>query len=79
MAASSPSHVVWFVRKIEGRDKDLWTRIGAGWEHKSGKGINLIIDLYPNAAGKIVVLEKKDQPEGDVAGSYDPNTGEIAG
>lgn len=66
MVAKLPTHIVWFVRKIEGRDKDLWARIGAGWAHESGKGFNLVIDLYPNAAGKIVVLERREEPEGDL-------------
>jgi hypothetical protein len=67
MKASSPSHVVWYVRQIEGRKKDLWTRVGAAWQHQSGKGFNMTLDFVPTVPGKFVILEKKEQPTGEIA------------
>ncbi len=62
----SPSHIVWYVREIEGRD-DLWTRVGAAWQHKSGKGFNMTLEYMPMVTGKYVILERKEQPDGNVA------------
>lgn len=63
---NTPSHTVWFVRTVGEKKKDLWTRIGAAWQHKSGSGLNLQLDLFPNAQGKIIVLERKEKPQGEV-------------
>jgi hypothetical protein len=67
MKASSPSHVVWFVHKMEGSKKELWTRVGATWKHKSGEGMNMTLDFAPMVPGKFVILEKKEQPTGEIA------------
>ena len=43
-----PTHAVYLVR--EGREKDgaesqdVWTKIGAAWPHKDGKGFGLTFD-----------------------------------
>jgi hypothetical protein len=33
----------------------FWTRIGAAWEHKDGKGLTVQLDLVPVNAGRIVL------------------------
>ena len=46
----------------EGRnesDKDFWTRIGAAWPHKDGKGFNVVLDAFP-VNGKLVIREQQD-------------------
>jgi len=50
------------------REKAPWTRIGAAWDHKDGKGFTLNLDLVPVAAGRIVLrtFEEK-QEEGESA------------
>ena len=55
-----PSHIVWQVRG-EG-EKSRWTRIGAGWPNRDGKGLSLKFDAYP-LTGRIVVREQ-EQAEG---------------
>ena len=45
-ASKSPSHVVYQVRDREG-GKGFFTRIGAAWPHKDGKGFNIQIDAIP--------------------------------
>jgi hypothetical protein len=55
-----PSHVVYHVR--EGADKGFWTRIGAAWAHKDGKGFNVQLETVP-LDGRItlrVASEKKE-------------------
>jgi hypothetical protein len=44
--SKSPSHVVYQVRDREGA-KGFFTRIGAAWPHKDGKGFNIQIDAIP--------------------------------
>ncbi len=41
-----PSHIVYHVREREGHDP-FWTRIGAAWPHKDGKGFNVQFELVP--------------------------------
>ncbi len=50
------------------REKAHWTRIGAAWDHKDGKGFTLNLDLVPTTGGRIVLraFEEK-QEEGESA------------
>ena len=59
--SKSPSHVVYQVRDREGA-KGFFTRIGAAWPHKDGKGFNVQLDAMP-LDGKLtlrVVSETKE-------------------
>ena len=50
-----------------GREKSHWTRIGAAWDHKDGKGFTLNLDLVPATGGRIVLRafeEKQEEGEG---------------
>ena len=44
-AGKAPTHIAYTVR--EGKDKGFWTRIGAAWVHKDGKGFNIQLDVVP--------------------------------
>ena len=58
-SSKAPTHIAYHVR--EGNDKGYWTRIGAAWAHKDGKGFNLSLECLP-VDGKIslrVVSEAK--------------------
>ena len=35
---------------VPARDEAPWTRIGAAWDHKDGKGLTLQLDLVPVVA-----------------------------
>ena len=59
--SKSPSHIVYQVRDREG-SKGFFTRIGAAWPHKDGKGFNVQLDAMP-LDGKLtlrVVSEAKE-------------------
>jgi hypothetical protein len=59
--SKSPSHIVYQVRDREG-GKGFFTRIGAAWPHKDGKGFNIKIESVP-LDGRItlrVASEKKE-------------------
>ena len=58
-APKSPTHIAYQVR--EGKDKGFWTRIGAAWQHKDGKGFNIQLDCMPfdGSISLRVATEKK--------------------
>ena len=43
-------------RPVERGDKSFWTRIGAAWPHKDGKGLNLVLSALP-INGRLVLRE----------------------
>jgi hypothetical protein len=56
-----PSHIAYHVRGREG-EKGFFTRIGAAWPSKDGKGLNIQIDAVP-LSGRITLrpaLESKE-------------------
>ena len=58
-AGKSPTYIAYHVR--DGNDKGFFTRIGAAWPHKDGKGFNIQVDFVP-LDGKIalrIATEKK--------------------
>lgn len=55
-----PSHEVFQV-KGDG-DKSYWTKIGAAWAHRDGKGFSISIDAFP-FEGRIVVRPHKAKAE----------------
>ena len=44
-SGNAPTHIAYQVRG--GKDKGFWTRIGAAWQHKDGKGFNIQLDVVP--------------------------------
>jgi hypothetical protein len=56
----TPTHIAYHVR--DGKEKGYFTRIGAAWLHKDGKGFNVQIEMVP-LDGRItlrVAGDKKD-------------------
>jgi len=45
-ASKKPSHIAYFVREREG-EKGFFSRIGAAWPHKDGKGFNIQLATMP--------------------------------
>jgi len=61
-ASKTPTHAAYQVRDGKGEGKGFWTRIGAAWRHKDGKGFNIQLECVP-LDGRItlrVATEKKD-------------------
>ena len=55
---NTPSHILYH-GKNTGKDKNSkksWTRIGAVWPNKSGKGFNLTWEYLPLGDGLTVML-----------------------
>lgn len=59
--SKSPTHIAYHVRDRE-NGKGFFTRIGAAWQHKDGKGFNVQLEVAP-LDGRIslrVASEKKE-------------------
>lgn len=57
----SPSHYAYHVRKGEG-DRSYFTKIGAAWLNRDGKGYNVTLDCLP-VDGKITLRVPEEKPE----------------
>lgn len=55
--SNRPSHTLFNV--IGEGDDANWTRIGAAWAHKDGKGLNLDLDMIPMKTGRFVIRVAK--------------------
>lgn len=58
---NAPDYIAWHVTGTgkRGRRKPCWTRIGAAWMHRDGKGLNVQLDLLPATGGRIVLRSPK--------------------
>lgn len=56
-----PSHIAWHVTGSD--KKKFWSRVGAAWSHKDGKGFNLQLETLP-IDGRIV-LRHPQEPKDD--------------
>jgi hypothetical protein len=50
-----PTHEVFAVKNGAEGEKAFWTKIGAAWPHKDGKGFSLKLAVYP-ADGQTIQL-----------------------
>ena len=56
-SGNRPTHIAYQVR--DSGDDGFWTRIGAAWPHKDGKGFSLQLDAVP-LDGRIALREAGD-------------------
>lgn len=57
--SNKPTHHIYHVRDGEESEKGYWTRIGAAWPHKDGKGFSLSLELVP-LSGRLTLREAQD-------------------
>ncbi len=50
----NPDYIVYFVPN---RKNAFWTRIGAAWNHRDGKGLNIETDFVPVGDGRFVLRD----------------------
>lgn len=62
-APKVPTHEVFHV--VGDKEKARWTKIGIGWQHQDGEGLNLIISYMPLVDGRTVVRKTKQQEAGE--------------
>ena len=60
-SSKTPSHYVYQVRDREGQ-KGIWTRVGAAWAQKDGKGFNVQLDAVP-LDGRLTLRVPSDEPK----------------
>jgi hypothetical protein len=58
-----PSHSVYHVRSIEGRDKGFWTKIGSAWAHSDGQGFNVQLEGLVPLDGRLVLRIASEKKE----------------
>ena len=61
-AGRAPTHIAYQVREGKEGEKSYWTRIGAAWQHKDGKGFNIQLHAAPfdgNIQLRVASDEKK--------------------
>ncbi len=56
-----PTHTVYVVEG-EG-DKSHWLRIGSGWSHQDGQGMNIALSALPLNGGRLVIRVAKANEE----------------
>lgn len=59
-SSKAPAYHAYHVR--DGKDKGFFTKIGAAWPHKDGKGFNIQIDMVP-LDGKIALRAMSETKE----------------
>ena len=61
---SKPTYYAYTVREYEkdGKKDSFWTKIGAVFEHKDGKGFDVVLEALP-VNGRISIREPKDAPK----------------
>ena len=57
-----PDYEVFTVKDLGDDKKAIWTKIGSGWTHKDGEGINLQLDAIP-VDGKLSIRRWRDKKE----------------
>jgi hypothetical protein len=45
--STKPAYIAYSVRNNDEQGEGFWTRIGAAFPHKDGKGFNLLVDVFP--------------------------------
>ncbi len=70
---NTPDFIVYGVTSREKGKKDILTRIGGGWKHGKGDGINLQIQALPlNFEGKIVLFPPKSPEAAEAQANDEP-------
>jgi hypothetical protein len=64
--ANKPTHIAYAVRNFEkqGEPDSSWSRIGAGFLHKDGKGFDVVLDAVP-VSGRIVLRLNEPKPKAE--------------
>jgi len=60
-ASKGPTHVAYHFRDL-GDGKSFKTRLGAGWSHSKGNGINVRLDTFP-LDGRITLFPATEDKE----------------
>jgi hypothetical protein len=58
---NTPAYIAYHVRETaageHGEKRGVWTRVGAAWPNKDGKGFNVLLDVMP-LDGRLILREQ---------------------
>ncbi len=57
-----PTHEVYHVRDIPNQEKGFWTKVGAMWQHKDGKGFDIVFEVQV-AEPRLVARVREEKKE----------------
>jgi len=70
MATKKPPHIAYYVHEHKGsgstpseKSTGYWTKIGAAWMHKDGKGLDILLDLIPAGDPRLVLREWEEKSQ----------------
>lgn len=58
---NAPDYLAWHV--TQKGEKSFWTRIGAAWKHKDGRGYSLQLETCPINGRIVLRLPLEDAPQ----------------
>ena len=61
-----PTHEVYHVRDIPNQAKGFWTKVGAMWQHKDGKGFDIVFEIQvaePRLVARVREEKKEEKSE----------------
>ena len=71
MATEPTNSPAFMLYRVDGNGPDArWTRIGAAWPNKDGKGFNILCDAVP-LQGRIVMRAYTPKPKTDTDATSD--------
>ncbi|CCD97635.1 hypothetical protein [Bradyrhizobium sp. STM 3809] len=60
---SKPKYFAYNVRNYQGKeekDQASWTKVGVAFEHKDGKGFDVVLEAFP-VEGRITIREPREK------------------
>ena len=75
--ANTPIYIAYHVKDTtageNGEKRGVWTKVGAAWANKDGKGFSVILDVIP-LDGRLMLREPLER---DTAGGMPPSEGSV--
>jgi hypothetical protein len=61
---NTPAYIAYHVKETNagehGEKRGVWTRVGAAWPNKDGKGFNVVLDVMP-LNGRLILREPMER------------------
>ena len=62
--ANNPTYIAYYVKDTnageDGEKRGVWTKVGAAWPNKDGKGFNVVLDAVP-LDGRLILREPMER------------------
>jgi hypothetical protein len=71
--ANTPAYIAYHIKDTaageQGEKRGIWTRVGAAWPNKDGRGFNVVLDVVP-LDGRLILREPLEREN---AGGMQPS------